>query len=145
MGEMKLFANQALKAHRIFLQEVLVEVMPILASGTASETRLIAGLEVYWEACFARRDTRCAVHAATKNTPFEQVIEPMGKPFEVMVRAELLPTLGAHAAALATFVYDTARAITIDEALSGERASERRRALIEQISASAPLAELKAA
>lgn len=138
MGNQSLTTDEALKLHRTFLQGVLGEVMPVLSVGRASGERLIAGLHAYWEACLARRELRCAVLAAARNSPIEQVIEPMGKPFEVMVRAELLPAHGARAAALAAQVYQTARAIAVDEALSGAREGERRQALIAQIRAAVP-------
>lgn len=146
MGDIKLLESEALRAHRAFLQEVLAEVMPILSSGTASDERLIMGLDAYWDACFSRRGVRRAVLAATRSSALEPVVEPMGKPFEVMVRAELMPTHGARAAALATVIYDTARAIAVDESVSGERATLRRKALIARIRAAREVgADLKAA
>lgn len=146
MSAQLLSADEALKVHRTFLQEVLAEVMPILATGTASVPRLISGLHAYWEACLARREVRCAVQAAVRHRSIEPVIGPMGMPFEVMLRAELLPTHGVRAAALAKEIYEAARAIAVDEAPSGERESERRRALIAQIHAAAASASsLKAA
>ena len=130
MSNAQLSADEALKAHRTFLQEVLAEVLPVLSVGAPSPERLVAGLHAYWEACLARREIRCAVLAATANSAAGQVVEPMGTPFEVMVRAELLPVHGVRSADLAREIYDVARAIAVDEALSGERESERRRALI---------------
>lgn len=135
MSAQLLSADEALKVHRTFLLEVLGEVMPVLSAGSASVPRVISGLHAYWEACLARREVRCAVLAAARLGAIEPVFEQMGKPFEVMLRAELLPTHGVRAAALAKEIYDCARAIAVDEALAGERESERRRALIAHIRA----------
>lgn len=125
--------EEALKAHRQFLQELLDAVMPMISSGEPSDERLLAALEVYWDACLARRHVRNAVLAATRGTAAEQAVEPMGKPFLMMVRAELRPRHGARADELALAVYDIARAIAVDEAVSGERALARRRALAELV------------
>ncbi len=113
--------EQALKLHRQFLQEILADVMKVMSTGVASDERLIASLEVYWEACLARRDQRRAVLDATQGSPTEHAVEPMGKPFLMMVRAELLPRRGAAADQVALRVYDAARAIAVSEALSGTR------------------------
>lgn len=129
--------EDALTAHRVFLQEILAEVMPILSEGTASDERLMRALDVYWEACFARREIRCAVLAATRNSEFEKAVEPMGKPFLMMVRGELLPRHGARADQLALTVYDAARQIAVDEAAGGQRVTERRRVLIALIRSAA--------
>lgn len=144
MGDQLLLAEGALKVHRAFLQEVLAEVMPMLSTGTPGDERLIESLEVYWEACFARRETRRAVLAATRGSCVEKVVEPMGKPFQVMVRAELLPRHGADADALAQTVYDIARAIAVDEAVADARAPARRRALIKLIRSEMPASRLTA-
>lgn len=125
--------EEALKAHRQFLQELLDAVMPMISSGQPSDERLLAALEVYWDACLARRDIRNAVLAATRGTAAEHAVEPMGKPFLMMVRAELRPRHGARADELALAVYDIARAIAVDEAASGERAVARRRALADLV------------
>ena len=133
MNKEVLTPDDALKLHRAFLQEVLGEVMKIMGVGTASDERLITSMEVYWEACLARRTTRLAVLKATAGTPVERVIEPMGKPFQVMVRAELLPRRGEQADAAASIVYDEARSIALQEALSGQRCTARRQKLIDLI------------
>jgi hypothetical protein len=117
---------EAVQSHRNFLQEVLAEVMKVLSFGPPSDERLIAALEVYWEACFARREVRRVVIESTRGSEVEHSIEPMGKPFLMMVRAELLPQHGERADELALSVYDQARAIAVDEAVAGIRASTRR-------------------
>lgn len=127
--------DDALRAHRQFLQELLDAVMPVMSVGQASDDRLLAALELYWDACFERRDVRNAVLAITRGTAAEHAVEPMGKPFLMMVRAELRPRHGARADELALAVYDLARAIAVDEAVSGERALARRRALAELVRA----------
>jgi hypothetical protein len=53
----------------------------------------------------------------------------MGKPFLMMVRAELMPRRGAHADQLALRVYDEAPAIAVAEAPSGSRDQARREKL----------------
>src|SRR5690348_11981116 len=104
--------SDAMRAHRAFLQEVLAEVMKILEIGQPSDERLIKAMESYWEACYARRAVRRGVVSATKGTSFEQAVEPMGKPFLLMVRAELVPKHPDTADELSQRVYDTARAIS---------------------------------
>ncbi|MEQ1440734.1 hypothetical protein AAG565_15385 [Fontimonas sp. SYSU GA230001] len=133
MNPARLSIDEALQLHRRFLQEVLAEVLPVLSRGDASAERLVAGLHAYWEACLARRGMRCAVLDGVRDSPAATVVEPMGKPFEVMVRAELLPELGTPATALAAQIYEDARSIAVDEAATGEREGERRRALIARI------------
>jgi hypothetical protein len=125
----ELTAEQAIKLHREFLQGILADVMRILNQGSASDERLITALDAYWEACLARREQRRAVLAATKGTQFEHAVEPMGKPFLMMVRAELMPRRGAQADQVALQVYDEARAIAVAEALSGTRDQARREKL----------------
>lgn len=129
----ELTPDQALALHRQFLQEVLAEVMHIFSSGTASDERLSRGLETYWEACLARREQRRTVMEATSGSPAEFAVEPMGKPFLMMVRAELLPRRGKASDGMALTVYDEARAIAVSEALTGQRETARRRSLIQAI------------
>jgi hypothetical protein len=129
MAHPDLTQEQALQLHRAFLQEILAEVMSVMSVGIASDERLIAGLEKYWEACLARRDKRRAVLDATVGSPSEHAVEPMGKPFLMMARGELLPRRGKLADQVALHVYDEARDIAVTEALTGARETARRQAL----------------
>ena len=130
MAEQSLTVEQALKLHRDFLQAILAEVLAVMSTGTASDERLVAALEVYWEACLSRRDQRRAVLAATAGSPSERAVEPMGKPFLMMVRAELLPSRGTQADAIALQIYDQARDIAVCEAQTGIRDRVRRDAVL---------------
>lgn len=135
MNKDVLSPDEAIKLHRGFLQEILAEVMKIMGVGAASDERLIAALEVYWEACLARRATRLAVLKATSGSQHERAVEPMGKPFLMMVRAELLPRRGNRADDVALAVYEEARKIAVDEAASGDREIVRRQNLLALIRA----------
>jgi hypothetical protein len=130
MTQSAVSAEEAIRMHRQFLQEILGEVMRVLDVGAASDDRLIAALEAYWQACLSRRDRRIAVIESTSGTAFEKSVEPMGKPFLMMVRAELMPRRGAAADQAALFVYDEARAIAVAEAVSGVADTQRRAQLI---------------
>lgn len=121
--------EEALRLHRQFLQDLLAEVMKALSVGQPGVGRLAYALEVYWEGAFKRRDVRRAVVAATVGTPQEKSVEPMGRPFEMMIRAELVPSERADLDQLAHLIYDEARAIALEEAVSGERQQARRERL----------------
>ncbi|MDP9140533.1 MAG: hypothetical protein M3O62_07070 [Pseudomonadota bacterium] len=135
MARQDLTPEQALQLHRGFLQEILADVMRVMSVGVASDERLIAGLEMYWEACLSRRDKRRAVLDATMGSASEHAVEPMGKPFLMMARGELLPRRGKLADQVALHVYDEARNIAVSEALTGVRDTARRQALIALIRA----------
>jgi hypothetical protein len=125
----------AIAEHRRFLQEILAEVLAILDVGSASDERLIAALIAYWDACLARRDCRLAVIEATRGTAYEKSVEPMGKPFLMMVRGELLPRRGSAADAAALHVYDQARLIAVAEARTGSADPAERERLMAYIRA----------
>jgi hypothetical protein len=127
--EKKLTTDEAMKQHRLFLQELLRDVMTVLATGEPSAERLVEALGVYWEGCFARRAIRKRVLEATAGTQFEKSVEPMGRPFEFMVRAELQGSNLPNLDDLSEQIYQEARAIAVDEARENQRLLPRRRAL----------------
>lgn len=126
-------AQAAIRLHQAFLQEVLARVMTVLGQGVASEQRLAAALEAYWEASFERRDTRLGVLRDTQGTDLEGAVEPKGRPFLIMVRAELRPRFDRQAESLALQVYEQARALAVREAQDGVRDPEGRRRILELI------------
>jgi|SRR5581483_3504633 len=124
---------QALDLHKQFLQLVLQDVMQVLASGEPSPQRLVRALEAYWASCLRHRHRRVAVQAAVAGTSFEDAVEPLGRPFRLMLQAELAPMKGADTEQLAQWIYDEARAIAVDEATTGEPEPARRYAVISRI------------
>lgn len=124
---------QALEMHKQFLQLILQDVMQILATGEPSPQRLVRALEAYWASCLRHRHRRVEVQAAVAGTSLEDAVEPMGRPFRLMLQAELAPLKRREAPQLAQWIYDEARAIAVDEAITGEPEVERRNAVISRI------------
>lgn len=131
--DQNLTLEQALQLHKKFLQDILQEVMKILDTGAAGVERMIRGLDTYWDANFSHRKTRYKVQAALTGTPHENIDEPMGRPFLVMIRAELLASGMQDIDALSQEIYTVAREISVDEAVSGTKQLERRAQLIAHI------------
>lgn len=125
--------EQALQLHKKFLQDVLQDVMKILDTGEAGVERMIRGLNAYWVANHKHRATRRKVQAALMGTPQENIDEPMGTPFLVMLRAELLADEVKNLDALAQEIYVAAREISVAEAASGRTQLKRREKLIAHI------------
>lgn len=130
-----LTTEQALQLHKKFLQDILQDVMKMLDTGDAGIERMIRGLNAYWDANYAHRATRCQVQAALVGTPHENIDEPMGRPFQVMIRAELLADGVQDLDALSQEIYTVSREISVAEAASGQQQMERRAKLIARIRA----------
>ncbi|HVT36980.1 MAG TPA: hypothetical protein VHE37_15425 [Nevskiaceae bacterium] len=133
MEQGPLTTEQALELHRSFLKEVLAEMLQALSEGEPGIERVCRSLEVYWESAYARREARRAVLAATTGTAIESTVEPMGRPFQLMVEAELSAAHCADAHMLSQFVYQEARGIAVEEAMADARKPQRRRRLLERI------------
>ena len=128
-----LTTEQALELHKKFLQNILQEVMKILETGDPSVDRMIRGLNTYWDANHQHSAARRRVQQALVGTPYESNAEPMGRPFLMMLRAELQADHVQNIDAISQQVYDEAREIALDEAMSGERKLDRREKLIAYI------------
>lgn len=133
MGDKKMTPEEAMKQHKQFLQDILQDVLKVFASGEAGVNRMITGLHVYWDASHQRSATRRAVLAATAGTPYENKVEPMGRPFMVMIRSELHTSGFTNSDALSQQIYNEAREIALEEAQSGERNLKRREQLVASI------------
>lgn len=129
----KMTSDEALDLHRSFLKEVLADMLKVLSTGEPGTARVVAALEAYWESSFTRREARRAVLAATSGTAIEKVVEPMGRPFQLMVQSELIAAQRADADVMSMLIYEEARGIAVEEAMTGERKLQRRKRLIERI------------
>ncbi len=133
MAPSQVTPDQAVELHRDFLRDVLDDVLRSLESGEPGVERLCRALVIYWEGCFERRDVRRAVIAATSATELQRDIEPMGRPFSLMIRSELVSAARANVDQLARKVYDGARAIAVQEAQSGQRQTLHREQVLQQV------------
>ncbi|HSW14949.1 MAG TPA: hypothetical protein VLI06_19035 [Solimonas sp.] len=129
--------EEAIRLYRAAMQEVVGEIMGVMESRAPGLDRLCDGLERYWEGWFARRELRRAAYDSTRGTSFEHSVEPMGRPFLVMVRGELLQDGVRNADRLAQWIYDESRAIATAEADGDERAPERRAKMLALLRADA--------
>lgn len=133
MSEQDITPAQALEMHKQFLQLILKDVMQVLATGEPSPQRLVRALEAYWDSSLKHRDRRVTVQGAVAGTAVADAVEPMGRPFRLMLQAELAPTKRKAAAVLAQQIYEEARAIALNEANAGKPDPASRRALIARI------------
>lgn len=133
MGDQHITSEEALQLHKRFLQELLQDMMKVFDTGNAGVERMIKGLRVYWDSNHQRAATRRTVLAATAGTPYENQVEPMGRPFQAMIRAELLASGIKDSQELSQMVYEEARQIALEEALTGKRKLKRREKLIARI------------
>ncbi len=130
-----LTTEQALQLHKEFLQSILQEVMNVVATGKAGVERMIQGLNTYWDANLKHAATRRKVRDALMGTSHENEEEPMGRPFQMMLRAELQASHVKNPNALSQKVYEEAREIALAEALSGKQQTARRKKLLAEINA----------
>lgn len=126
---MQLMPEQALPVYRDFLRQVLTEVIGQI-SGEPSLPRLSRAMQVYWDACLARRKLRTAAVEAAAGTQYEAQIDPLGQPFLKLLRTELAQIGCANPDQLSRDVYLCARNITIQEARSGRRESQHRQSVL---------------
>ncbi|MES2491038.1 MAG: hypothetical protein V4607_14720, partial [Pseudomonadota bacterium] len=84
-----LTAEQALQLHKQFLLDILQDMMKVFETGDAGVARMIRGLQVYWDSNHQRSATRRMVHGVLSGTHHENNAETMGRPFLMMLRAEL--------------------------------------------------------
>ncbi|HSW11687.1 MAG TPA: hypothetical protein VLI06_02535 [Solimonas sp.] len=126
---MQLMPDQALPAYRDFLRQVLSEVIGQI-NGEPSLTRLTRAMQVYWDACLARRSQRAAAADAAAGTPYETQFEPLGQPFLKLLRSELVQIGCSNPEQLSRDVYLCARNITLEEARSGRRETQHRQSLL---------------
>jgi hypothetical protein len=129
MNTMPLMPEQALPAYRDFLRQVLGEVVGQM-SGEPSLSRLTRAMQVYWDACFARRDQRTAAVQAAEGTRYAAEFEPLGQPFLKLLRAELSRIGCLEADELSRDVYLCARNITVEEARTGRREVQNRQSVL---------------
>lgn len=127
--------GQALEVHKKFLQDILQEIVKVLAVGEAGTDRVIKGLSTYWNASLRYSATRRKVQAAVAGTPHEKDAELMGRPFLMMIRAELQASKVQNLDAVSQEIYDEAHAIALSEATTGKRAAARRKKLVARIKA----------
>jgi hypothetical protein len=132
-NQKKLGVEPALQLHKQFLQAILQEIMKVFESGNSGVDRLIKGLRTYWDANFEHRATRSAVQVALAGTPYESNAETMGRPFLMMMQAELQASQVLNFAALAQTIFEKAREIALEEVISGEKQLDQREKLIAHI------------
>ncbi|HEY0914427.1 MAG TPA: hypothetical protein VGE22_06120 [Solimonas sp.] len=129
MNTMQLMPEQALPAYRDFLRQVLTEVVGQI-SGEPSVSRLSRSMQVYWDACFARREMRTAAVQAAEGTRYAEQFEPLTQPFLSLLRTELLQIGCPQADELSRDVYLCARNITVEEARTGRREVQNRQSVL---------------
>ena len=129
MNTMQLMPDQAVPAYRDFLRQVLTEVMGQM-SGEAGLSRLSRAMQVYWDACFARRALRTAAVQAAEGTRYAEQFEPLTQPFLKLLRAELARMGCTQADELSRDVYLCARNITVEEARTGRREVQNRQSVL---------------
>lgn len=140
-GDQSLTAEQALQLHKNFLQDILLGVVKILGSGEAGADRMIKGLNAYWNVSYRYGPTRRKVQVALAGTAHENAQELMGRPFRMMLSAELQASKVQNIDALSQEIYNEAHDIALTEALSGKRVLGRRKKLAARIRAISQPAE----
>lgn len=130
--------EQALQVHKKFLQDILQDIMKVLGKGEAGTDRVIKGLSTYWNTSLRYSATRRKVLAVIAGTSHEKDAELMGRPFLMMIRAELQASKVQNLDVVSQGIYDEAHAIALEEAGTGKRASARRKKLLEYIKAANP-------
>lgn len=126
-----------LQQYREGIQQLVTSVMAELGNHPPGVERLCAGLQRYWDNWHEHRALRRAVVDATRGTPYENSVEPIGRPFLMMLRAELIHDGVRDADRLAQWLYDESRAIADAESRSGRRAPRRRACLLALLRAEA--------
>lgn len=134
-GHQSLTTEQALQLHKKFLQDLLQDVVKVLETGQAGANRAIEALKIYWEANLQHSAARRTVQDALVRTSNEKDAERMGRPFLLILRAELQAGNVQNLDAISQEVYDEAHEISLAEAASGERDLARREKLIARIKA----------
>ena len=134
-GNQSLTIEQALQLHKKFLQDILQDVLKVLEAGEPGTARVIEGLNKYWDANQQHREARRKVQEVIAGTSHEQDAERMGRPFLLMLRAELLASNAKDLDVLSQEIYDSALEISLVEAASGERDVARREKVIARIQA----------
>jgi hypothetical protein len=128
-----LTTEQALELHKKYLQDILQNIMLVFETGDASIERMIRGLNGYWDANYQHRVTRRTVYDTLKGTPYENSTDSMGRPFELMLRAELHASNVQNDEVLSKKIYEEAREIALAETISGKRNLKRRKQLVSDI------------
>lgn len=124
------------ETYRVYLGEVLGEVLKTTIPMTPGLERLCAGIEAYWDACFPRRDARLQVMQASGEPGVDEAILRISRPFGHLLYSELLHSGCTNAPVQAGYLFAAVRGIAQDEARSGERAGPQRAKLQQAIRAS---------
>lgn len=139
-----LSAEDIVEFFRSHIQQIVGEITRGMAETPAGMERLCAALVAYWEAGYARRSVRRMIDAAAAGTALENELDSIGKPFRHLLRLELQNVAAGKWKAATDVIFNEAKAITLEEATSGQRALARRSRLIIAIRSNT-LAEFAAA
>lgn len=120
-------------AYSAYLGELRDEILQVTRPMAPGLQRLCAGIETYWEACYARREARLQAMQAGRDAAVDEAILRISRPFSHLLYSELLHAGCTNAPVQAGYLFAAVRGIAQDEARDGRRSVASRARLLQSL------------